>query len=270
MIRRGENQRKGDLLLSRRVLRPQDLGILASSGYASVPVVKPPVVGVLATGNEIVPAGGDLMSASVYDSNGPQLLAQAAAMGGRPVSFGIVRDEEKEVRAALEKALGASDILLVSGAVSVGDFDFVPEVLVSLGVERVFHTLKMKPGKPLFFGRLQGKAVFGLPGNPVSSFVGFEIFVRPYLEARLGLPRKRNELTARLASAVKRGESGRVEFLPAKLDAGAAAGPRVRPLPYRGSSMLAALAEADCLLRLEIGENEVAEGRWVRVRLLGP
>jgi molybdopterin molybdotransferase len=274
IIRRGENQKAGDPLLSRRALGPQDIGILASSGYGEVPVARRPRVGVLSTGDELAPQplgrGGGLPTAAIYDSNGPQLLAQARDCGCEGVSLGIVRDDPGTIAASLAEALSRCDVLLLSGGVSMGDFDHVPRALAAAGVGRVFHGLAMKPGKPVFFGRSGDKSVFGLPGNPVSTFVAFELLVKPHLYARMGLAYAPRVLGARLAEAVTRREADRTEFLPCRLERGADGLPAARPLRYGGSSMLSVLAEADCLVRIDVGLASLEKGRIVDARLLRP
>lgn len=285
IVRRGANQRSGASLLGPRLLAPQDIGILASSGYAEVPVARRPRAIVISTGDELSAAGAALGVAGIYDSNGPQLCAQAQALGCESSFMGIVGDDEEALAAAFASALAQADILLVSGGVSMGDFDHVPRALARAGVETLFHGLAMKPGKPVFFGRATpraagreghtggeacGTAVFGLPGNPVSTFVVFEVLVRAYLGVMLGLPQGPRLIGARLASPLSRSESERHEFLPARLGRGADGLPIATPLPYRGSSMLSALAEADCLLEMEAGVDRIEEGRIVDARLLRP
>jgi molybdopterin molybdotransferase len=292
IIRRGENQRAGALLLAPRVLRAQDLGILASSGYDEVPVSRRLRVAVISTGDELASAGSSLGAGAIFDSNGPQLAAQALSLGCESRFLGIVRDDVEALTASFEAALATSDLLLVSGGVSMGEFDHVPRALARAGVAMLFHGLTMKPGKPVFFGKrgqssagtadgaagtadgaagtADGAAVFGLPGNPVSTFVAFEILVRAYIAAASGLPLEARRVGARLASPLARRESDRTEFLPARLETGADGLPAVRPLAYGGSSMLSALAEADCLVTMEIGVDRIEEGRTVDARLLRP
>lgn len=272
VIRRGENLRAGEELLGPRILAPQDIGILASSGYSAVSVARRPVVGVISTGDELRAAGAPLSDAEIYDSNGPQLVAQARAAGCDARFLGIVRDEEEQLEAALRRALEDCDVVLVSGGVSMGDFDYVPRSLEALGVERVFHKIAMRPGKPCWFGRRGDKAVFGLPGNPLSTFVNFEFLVRPYLLKRMGLDYEPRLLRVALASALSRREAERVDFLPCRLERGEAGrgAALARPLAYTGSSMLSVLAEADCLVRMERGVLRLEEGEAVDARLLRP
>lgn len=269
VIRRGENLRSGEVLLGPRILAAQDLGILASSGYAEVEVARRQVVGVLSTGNELREPGSPLGPASIYDSNGPSLTALARAGGAEAHFYGLVPDEEAALRHILSRALEDCDVVMLSGGVSMGDFDYVPRVLEALGVERIFHRIAMKPGKPTFFGMRGDTAVFGLPGNPVSTFVNFEVLVRPHLYARMGFAYTSRLLPVRLAQPIVRRETDRVEFFPARLEAGPA-GALARPLRYHGSSMLSVLAEADLLIRVEIGTGRVDEGEMVDARLVRP
>ncbi len=267
IIRRGENQRAGDPLLTRRILRPQDVGILAYSGYARVRVARRPIVGILSTGDELTAAGSPLPPNAIYDSNRP-LLAAAVTAGGCVVrDYGSVRDEPGELGAVVARALEECDVLLASGGVSLGDFDYVPRALEAAGVTAVFHGLRMRPGKPTYYGLRGGKAAFGLPGNPVSVFVNFEIMVRAHLHRRVGLRYAPRLVAARLASPLARKGADRVELLPARLRVEGGETQAV-PLPYRGSSMLNALADADCLLRMEIGEERIEAGRSVVARLV--
>ncbi|MDP2792445.1 MAG: molybdopterin molybdotransferase MoeA [Rectinemataceae bacterium] len=269
IVMRGENLKAGESLLTPRILEAQDIGILASSGYFEVPVARRPVVGILSTGDEIVAPGAALPSGSIYDSNGPQLSAQVLASGCMARSYGIVRDDEGPLLDALGTALAECDVVIVSGGVSMGDFDFVPSAFAKLGVEKVFHGLAMRPGKPTFYGRKGDKSVFGMPGNPVSTFVNFEVLVRSHLNARMGIAYTPRILRARLSAPLVRRGSDRVEFLPALLAAAPDGdGMTVSKLAYHGSSMLSVLSRADCLVRMDMGVERMEEGEVVDVRLL--
>ena len=181
--------------------------------------------------------------------------------------YGVARDEPGLLDQVVGRALEECDVLLASGGVSVGDFDYMPRAFEAAGVERLFHGLAMRPGRPTYHGLKGTRAAFGLPGNPVSVFVNFEIMVRAHLFRRLGLRWRPRLVAARLASALSRGATDRVDLLPARLEA---RGGEILawPLAYRGSSMLSVLAEADCLLRMEIGEEMIPEGRIVVARLV--
>jgi len=269
IIRRGENLKAGERLMGPRVLAPQDIGILAAGGIAELEVAAEPRVVVLSTGDEIQPQGRSLSPAAIYDSNGPQLRAQAAAFGCAAEYWGIIRDEEAALAGALEKALQAADIVLVSGGVSMGDFDYVPAVLSRLGVEPIYHSLAMRPGKPSFFGMRGGTAVFGLPGNPVSTFVNFEVLVKSYIRVATGLDDGPVVAPARLEKSLERSICDRVEFWPAALHMDGATLCAI-PLEYHGSSMINVLAFADALLRMEIGQTRLESGETVNARLIRP
>ncbi len=269
VILRGENLRAGEPLLGPRLLAPQDIGILASSGYGSVSVARRPVVGIVSTGDELRGCAEALGGAGIYDSNGPQLAAQARAAGAVARFMGIVGDEPGALAALLGKALDSCDVVIVSGGVSMGDFDYVPRTLEALGVKRLFHRIAMRPGKPTWFGARGDKAVFGLPGNPVSTFVNFEVLVKPHLLARMGLRDEARILRVRMGADFSRRESDRVEFLPARLSReGARPMETATPLLYHGSSMLNVLAVADCLLKVDLGVGKLEEGGIVDARLL--
>ena len=272
VIARGENLRKGERVLGPRVLSPQDVGVLASLGRAEVRVAARPEVGVLATGSELRNPGEPLGPGQIYNSNGLQACAQVSAAGGRPRYYGIVRDEPAVLREAVGRALEECDLLLLSGGVSMGELDFVPGVLRDCGAEILFHKLAIKPGKPTLFARRERGGggspprpayVFGLPGNPVSAFVIFEVFVRPLLARLLGLRYAPRTVRARLAETCKRRDAERVELRPVRLERGEA-----HPLKYHGSAHLNALSGADGLLRLEAGVSRLEEGSWTDVRLL--
>lgn len=269
IIEAGENLKKGELLLTPRMLQPQDIGILAAGGCARIDVAKQPRVCVVSTGNEIMAAGQKLAKARIYDSNGPQLTAQARQAGADAHFLGIVPDERSALLAVLIKALAEYDILVLSGGVSMGDFDLVPSVLQELGVEPIFHNLAMRPGKPTFFGKTDTCAVFGLPGNPVSTFVNFEVLVKPFIHACMGIEYKPRMARARLARELARKGSDRVEFLPGILEADEF-GLHASPLPYHGSSMITVLERADILFRMELGQSSIPEGAIVDVRLIRP
>lgn len=274
VIRRGENAAAGDIILTKRILRAQDLAIFAADGRAEVEVARRPVVGVFSTGTELAEPGSPLKPGLIYDSNRTQLLAQLAGEPCLTRDLGALPDDYEATYAALRDALGSCDLVVLSGGVSMGDFDYVPRALKAAGVRELFHGVAMKPGKPTFFGVLEGGApadgrpgrrafVFGLPGNPVSVFVNTELLVKPLVYSLQGLARQGAELALPAAEAISRKGADRVEFLPVAI------GPEgAKAIRYGGSSAIQALAGADGFCRLEIGQSEVREGEKVRVRLV--
>ncbi len=198
-------------------LSPAAIGVAAAAGRLHLDVARPPVVEIVATGDELVPADRRPGPFQIRDSNGHALLAQTLVAGGRGVYRGPVPDDREALAAAIEAAL-AGDVVLVTGGVSVGEKDFVPAILEGLGVERLFHRWDVKPGGPLWFGRRGDTLVFGLPGNPAAAFVGFELLVVPALCVRLGRPfAPRSTILARPTAPLPAPISRR-QFVPVALD----------------------------------------------------
>jgi molybdopterin molybdotransferase len=268
---RAKSMRSGDVVLrAGNRIRAIEIGVLAEIGATNVPAFPLPTVAVLSTGNELVPADATPAAGQIRNSNGPMLAALVRRAGGRAIDLGVGRDEQTELMESVNRGL-REDVLVVSGGVSAGVLDLVPEVLSAHGVEKIFHKVHLKPGKPLWFGIKQSesgnKLVFGLPGNPVSSLVCFEIFVRPALAALAGrsgqgLQRR----TARLACK-HRHRSDRPTYYPARL-AEKNDEMTVEPLAWQGSADLCTLADADCLAYFPPGEREYCENDRVDVYVL--
>lgn len=179
VCRQGEDIKKGQKLLKKgKIIFSADVAVLAALGRRFVKVIAQPKVVILNTGGEIVSAGTRLGKYKIYNSNGPMLEALLKFDGFRPVSLGIVKDNAARLERALRPALKA-DILLISGGVSMGDYDLIPAVLKKIKVKEVFHQVNIKPGKPLFFGVRNKTLVFGVPGNPVSNFLVYYLFILP-------------------------------------------------------------------------------------------
>jgi molybdopterin molybdotransferase len=243
-------------------LRAAQIGALAAAGVAVVRVARRPRVAVLATGSELRPPGGALAPGQIYEANSPLLAAQLAAAGAAVDVLAPVADDVEATRAALERGL-ESDVLVTSGGVSVGPHDLVRSALEQLGVEEVFWRVAVRPGRPIAFGVHGPTLVFGLPGNPVSSLVGCELFVLPavlalqhaavpgphYLPGRLAWPVRRNPQRAQLLRARARSEPEGVVL---------------EPLQGQESHMIATSAAADALVLIEMGEGELPQGAPVR------
>lgn len=265
----GTESKAGDVVLPRGTpINPAAFGVLASVGKTAVPAFPFPRVGIVATGNELVEANMRPKPGQIRNSNGPMLAAQTVRGGGLPRYLGIARDDRAITRSLIAEGIDVSDVVLIAGGVSVGDFDLVPDVLNELGVTTHFRQVRVKPGKPLLFGTTEkGKLVFGLPGNPVSSFVSFELFVRPAIRI-LGGHLEAGPRTIRLPLAEGLAESNdRPAYRPAKLELGQA-GWTVRPLPHSGSPDLVGLQPADALLALPAGETRADRGTPADVVLL--
>ncbi|MFP4563766.1 MAG: gephyrin-like molybdotransferase Glp [Spirochaetia bacterium] len=267
VIKRGENMRPGDVVLSRRKLTPKDVGIIASLGLPSVEVAVRPKVGIITTGSEIVDPGEELRPGTIYNSNGRQLEAQIREAGGEPVQYGIIPDVPEALENAVVRGMEETDILLLSGGVSMGEYDYVPEILTAAGLEIGFHKLAIKPGRPTLYGvhSRTGKTgyVFGLPGNPVSTFVIFEFLVRGFLSRMMGIEYSPCTFPGTLGRDIRRKDAERTEFVPVRLEKNTA-----YPLRYGGSSHLNALGNSDGFLRIDSGIETIEKGEIVVIRLV--
>ncbi|HEY8722427.1 MAG TPA: gephyrin-like molybdotransferase Glp [Gaiellaceae bacterium] len=259
---RGGDARTGDVIVEHGdVLRPAQLGALAAAGVVTVRCTRRPRVSVLATGSELRGPGETLAPGEIYESNSVLLAAQLESAGAEVTVLAPVGDDERATRAALERGL-ESDVLVTSGGVSVGPHDLVRGALAELDAEEIFWRVAVRPGKPIAFAVRGGTLVFGLPGNPVSSLVGFELFVRPallalqgarvpgpaYLPGRLGATVQRNEHRDELLRARTRIEDGAVV-----LD----------PLTGQESHMIVRSAAASALVLVPRGAGALVEGAQV-------
>ncbi len=244
---RGEDVKRGELLLKKGTpLRPVHLALLASCGYAQVPIFSPPAISILVTGDELVPPGTKLKPGKIHDSNSILLEALIQDMGASVCKMYRVGDNKAKIQERIRENL-KSDVLIISGGVSVGDYDFVKEVLKEEGVKEIFWKVNIKPGKPLFFGKRRGALVFGLPGNPVSVYITFQEFVRPVLMKMLGRNHKEEWREGRLTQSYRNGH--RWHFVRVLCDAGRKYF-RITPLKRQGSHMVGSLAKANAILRL--------------------
>ena len=247
------------------VLGPAHVGVLASVGAHVVPVYRRVRVGVLSTGDELVEQGA-LAPGQIRDSNRPMLLALAAAAGAEVIDLGLARDDEDLIVSVLEDAFTRCDAVLTSGGVSVGDYDFVKAALDRFG-QLEWRQIAIKPAKPLAFGIVQGVPVFGLPGNPVSSLVSFELFARPALRSMMGYTEcRRVEVVARAAHAFTRRPDGKVHLdrVRVRWEGG---GYVVVSTGKQESNVLSATAAANGLALVPDGDG-VVEGGSLTVILL--
>jgi molybdopterin molybdotransferase len=260
---RGDDVTAGDIVVPRGTrLRAAQIGALAAAGLDTVAAARRPRVAVLATGTELRKPGELLGPGEVYEANGVLLATAFAAAGADVETLPAVADDESSHRAALERGL-AADVLVTSGGVSVGPHDLVRRILGELGVEEVFWGVAVKPGKPLAFGVRGSTLVFGLPGNPVSSLVGAEVFVRPALLALQGATAPGPVfLEGRLAASVRR-NAHRDEFVRARSVA-SKDGLLLEPVRGQESHMIARAALADALVLAPRGEGDLAAGETVR------
>ncbi len=250
-----------------QVVTPPVVGMLAMLGYPEVAVARRPRVAVIATGDELVDPAVPLGPGQIRDSNGPALAAQVASAGGTPLPPLRARDDRESIRAVVEQALEA-DVLLFSGGVSVGQYDLVKQVLDAQGMELLFWKVRQRPGKPLAVGTLRGRLVFGLPGNPVSSAMCFEQYVRPALAKMLGrrdLLRPRHPARLDAPTPKKKGlhyfARGHAFFD----DAGCL---RVRDTGDQASNLYASVVRANCIFHLPEAMEDPSVGAVVHVEWL--
>jgi molybdenum cofactor synthesis domain-containing protein len=264
----GDDLRPGDVVVAPgTVLTAGHLGLLATVGRTEVEVVRRPRIGVLSTGDELIEPGRPLGPGQIRDSNRLALLALVRSSGFDAVDLGLVPDEESLIERALRDGVADCDALLTSGGVSMGDFDYVKAVLARIGDMR-WMQVAIKPAKPFAFGLVDGVAVFGLPGNPVSSLVSFELLARPGLlrmAGRADVERRRVRAVADEGFARRR--DGKVHFARVRLHQDDRLGFHVRSAGAQGSHQMSAMASADGLAVLPDGDG-VAPGGEVEVILL--
>lgn len=265
--RKGEDIKSGELIIAKGTpLTSAHIGILASLGLPNIRVTRKPKVAVLATGDEVVDVDEKLELGKLRSSNTYTLYSQIIKSGGMPKNLGIAKDKPEELEEKLKQGLGC-DMILTSGGVSVGDYDFVKFILAKMGTDIKFWQVAMRPGKPLVFGLIQGKPILGLPGNPVSSMVAFEVFVRPALLKMLGQSiDNRKEVDAVLEEDIEK-KQGLRYFLRAQTrwDDGVYLTRMTGP---QGSGILKSMALANSLIILPEEEERVEKGRRVTVRFL--
>jgi len=261
---RGEDIKTGDVVLKKGVIiRPPEIAVIASMGLAGVAVYRRPAVSIIATGSELVEPGRPLAGGQIYDSNSSSLAAQVMQAGALVKRHGAAVDSPEKIQEAIEQAMHDSDIVLISGGVSAGDFDYVPDVLKDLGFTLLFEKVSIKPGMPTVFGALENHYIFGVPGNPVSSFIIFEVFIRPFLLGMMGRPYIPEIIPGIMKDAFTRKKADRTAYIPVHYMNGS-----VRRLAYHGSAHIHALSRANGLLCVPEGVETIPAGSKVDVRLL--
>jgi len=265
--RAGEDVSKGERVISKGdLIRPPELGMLASVGRSFVSVYQRPLVAILCTGEELVDVDGTLDEGKIISSNSYTLAGQVKDAGAIPIQLGIARDRKEDIEEKLRQGVRA-DVLISSAGISVGDYDLVKDVLKDLGMEMVFWKVAMKPGKPLAFGTIAGKPAFGLPGNPVSSMVSFEQFVRPSLLKMMGHCQLfRPTIEAVLKEDIRK-EPGRRHYIRAMVSLEKDRYV-VTTTGDQGSGILKSMVRANGLVIIAEHQETVKAGEKVTVQLL--
>lgn len=270
----GEEVEAGSNVLGQGMLiSPPIVGLLATLGQTEIKVFKQPRVAVISTGDELVEPGVALKDGQIYNSNSHALVAALQALSISQIASYHTKDDKEQTRAVLQKALEQSDMVISIGGVSVGERDYVKETFEALGVRTVFWRIAVKPGKPVYFGVVEAegqvqKLILGLPGNPVSALVTFNLFAKPALKIMQGLKEKQARITtARLARNLKK-KAGRLDFVRGTLESAEDGSLVAQATTGQESHMLTGLAAADCLMLFAADLEFLPEGATLPVQLL--
>ncbi len=261
---KAEDVKKDEKILSKgTLLRPQEIATLATVGKTMISVYKKPSLCIASTGNELVEPEQKPTDYQIRNSNAYQLVSQCMSMGIHPYYYGIIEDEINSTQYHLNQMLHQHNIIILTGGVSMGDFDFIPETIKQLGYDIVFQTINVQPGKPTMMARKGNKYIFGLPGNPVSSFMQFELIVKPFLYKMMGHQYVPAECKAPLAQEYYRKKAERTSIVPVKIENNT-----VIPVEYHGSAHLFALNDATGFIIIPEKITEIPANTYVTVRFI--
>jgi molybdopterin molybdotransferase len=262
---KAEDITKGEKVLDKGTLiRPQEIAILASVGCANPEVYKQPRIGIISTGDELVEPAETPALSQIRNSNAYQLLAQAKRADCQATYFGIAIDTEEATLQIIQQTAAESDIVILTGGISAGDFDFVPAVIQQAGFDIKFRSLAVQPGKPVIFATRGNQYLVALPGNPVSSFVQFELLVKHLICLITGNKTPLLNLKMPIGTDYTRKKSDRKAFFPVFLSAEGTA----MPVEYHGSAHIHSYIHAQGIATIGIGENQISKGTLVDVRLV--
>lgn len=265
IIALAEDVKKGDIVLKKaQKIDARQIAVMASVGCHKPKVYKKPIIGIISTGNEIVEPEIVPNPSQIRNSNGHQLIAQVLQCNATPNYIGIIKDTYDDIYNAIKNGVETCDILLLTGGVSMGDFDFVPKIMIDLGVDILFDRVATQPGKPTTYGKNGDTFIFGLPGNPVSSFVQFETLARPLIDKITGQKYNPELVKLPLASDYKRKKSERKAFIPVNITDNS----KINMTEYHESAHIYSLPNADALAVIEKGVKELKKGDLVDVRFL--
>lgn len=259
----GEDVRRGDIVLQKgKLIKPQDIAIMASVGHTTVAVKMMPEVGILSTGDELVEPSEKPAHSQIRNSNASQLLTQIIRAGGKARYYGIAPDTGDSAFDLIRTALGENDIVILTGGVSMGDYDFVPSFLTKAGVNILFDRINVQPGKPTTFGVHSRALVFGLPGNPVSSFIQFETLVRPLMNRMMKSDWRPLIRKLPMGEKFERKNASRMGWIPVYINDS----DEVMSMEYHGSAHIASLACCDGIISMMPGVTIINKGEQVAVR----
>ncbi len=260
---KGEDVKKGDTVLNLGIIiRPQDIAVMASVGKTKVEVMKTPRIAIISSGDELVEPYEVPNQSLIRNTNAYQLMAQLQNTYATGTYYGIAKDDEEETFQIIERAISENDIVLVTGGVSMGDFDFIPGVLERAGVKILFSRVAVQPGKPTTFGVHKKALVFGLPGNPVSSFIQFELLVRPLIYRMMEYSWEPVIANYPIAEKFSRKFDDRMAFVPVLITNDGEA----LPVEFHGSGHLTAMTDTDGIISVPRGVKIIEKGKIVSVR----
>lgn len=260
----GEDIRKGEIIIPEGTfIRPQHIGIFASAGYTTIKVFKQVKVGIVTTGDEVVEPSFIPEKHQIRNTNAYTLIAQVIEAGGIPHYYGIVPDRLALLYQLISKAAQENDLVLITGGISEGDFDFVPQIMRQLGYEILFDLLSVQPGRPTTLAQKETRYIFGLAGNPVSTFVQFHLLVKILLWRMMGWKRNPEVIKTIMGGNIKRKKADRTSFYPVRINEKGEA----EPIRYNGSGHFYAFSDADGIVALHVGQHEINPGDEVFVRL---
>ncbi|HUS87183.1 MAG TPA: gephyrin-like molybdotransferase Glp [Bacteroidales bacterium] len=262
IAKKGEDIKAGEIVLTAgRIIKPQDIAVMATVGATRVEVSRKLKVAVISTGDELVEPDEKPAPSQIRNSNAYQLIAQVIRAGANAVYYGIAIDNEEATLEIVSGAIGECDLVLLTGGVSMGDYDFVTKVFDRAGVKIIFDSIAVQPGKPTTFGVHKDALVFGLPGNPVSSFVQFELMVRPLIQRSMRSAWTPEVIRLPMAVDYTRKRAGRMGWVPVRItEAG------IKPVEYHGSAHINALPEADGLIAVPADIILIKKGARMDVR----
>ncbi len=262
---KGEDFRKGDILLSKGILiKPANIPVFATAGLLDIEVVKQLKVGVISTGNELVEPNEKLSVGKIRNSNAYQIIAQSQEIGAITEYYGIAEDTLESTIEKIEAASKSCNIILLSGGVSAGDFDFVPDAIIKCGFDIKFKSIAVQPGRPTLFAKKGNIYIFGLPGNPVSSFIQLELLVKPLYYRLLSHNFQAKEIQIPYGTSYHRKKTERKAWLPIFINSQGIA----MPVEYNGSAHINAYINANAIMSVEIDIGEINKGDLVHARLI--
>ena len=261
----GEDVRTGDTILKRGTrLEPRHVAVLAGMGYAHPKVYVRPAIGIFVTGDELVDVTEKPSGTRIRNSNGPQLEAQCLAMNLKVQNYGIIPDSVEVLTKAVSVSAEENSVTIISGGVSMGDFDYIPTIVKEAGFNIHFHGMKVKPGKRMLFASRKGKYIFGLPGNPVSAMVQFEMLVKPLLLRLQGASELPDMHNFRIKSEYWIKNTERTSFVPVIINNDGT----VDPVEYHGSAHIFAYTKANGFMEIPEGISYISKGQIINARRL--